>query len=370
MAVTIANTGTFNQTISSPTHTLALTLSAGTNRKAVAMVLLESSVTVTGVTWDGNAMSAVNGATITNATLADIKAYTFYYDIGDGVGTGSKNIVATTSAGTLNATVYGWHLSGAVTGAPEDAQETQWTTTSQTGTLTFTRSNGAAILAAAVDSPASTTWTWSGTATIAERAESNEANYTSACADGIQAASGSATVIANNNNAGAGNKCLVGISVAESAGPTITVQPVAQTKVLTNANTATFSVTATGTGSLAYDWELEDGVASGVYANLANGNGATWTGQTASSCTGTFTAKTLSGRRVRCNVTDDNGTTTSNAVTLTLFDGPQVTTFGPTNGSGVSTATLTCDYVTGVGEAIEVAIVLPDGRLAVTTTTT
>lgn len=153
-------------------------------------------------------------------------------------------------------------------------------------------------------------------------------------------------------------------------GPTITVQPVADTVILTNETTATFSVTATGTGTLLYDWELEDGVASGVYANLANGNGATWTGQTASSCTATLTAKTLSGRRVRCNVTDDNGTTTTNAVALTIFDGPQLTTFPATNGSGVSTATLTCDYVTGTGEAIEVRIPLSDGDVAVTVTTT
>jgi hypothetical protein len=115
---------------------------------------------------------------------------------------------------------------------------------------------------------------------------------------------------------------------------------------------------------------LEDGVGSGVYANLANGNGATWTGQAAASCSATLTAKALSGRRVRCNVTDDNGTTTTNAVALTIWDGPQVTTFPATDGSGVSTATLTSDYVTGVGEAIEVRIPLADGDVAVTVTTT
>jgi hypothetical protein len=153
-------------------------------------------------------------------------------------------------------------------------------------------------------------------------------------------------------------------------GPTITVQPVADTVILSNETSASFSVTATGTGTLLYDWELEDGVGSGVYANLANGNGATWTGQASASCSATLTAKTLTGRRVRCNVTDDNGTTTSSAVALTIWDGPQVTTFPATNGSGVSTATLTSDYVTGVGEAIEVRIPLSDGDVAVTVTTT
>jgi hypothetical protein len=156
----------------------------------------------------------------------------------------------------------------------------------------------------------------------------------------------------------------------EIAGPTITVQPVADTVILSNETSASFSVTATGTGTLLYDWELEDGVGSGVYANLANGNGATWTGQTAASCSAALTAKTLTGRRVRCNVTDDNGTTTTNAVALTIWDGPQVTTFPATDGSGESTATLTSDYVTGVGEAIEVRIPLSDGDVAVTVTTT
>lgn len=154
------------------------------------------------------------------------------------------------------------------------------------------------------------------------------------------------------------------------AGPTITVQPVADTVILTNETTASFSVTATGTGGLTYDWELETGVSSGVYANVADGSGATWTGQAAASLSATLTAKTLTGRRVRCNVTDTNGTTTTNAVALTIYDGPQLTTFPATNASGVSTATLTSDYVTGTGEFVEVAIVLSDGRVAVTTTVT
>tara|TARA_R110000868_G_scaffold112734_1_gene303287 strand:+ start:289 stop:1389 length:1101 start_codon:yes stop_codon:yes gene_type:complete len=154
-------------------------------------------------------------------------------------------------------------------------------------------------------------------------------------------------------------------------GPTINTQPTADTVILTNESTATFTVAATTSGgSLTYDWELETSVGGGVYANLSDGSGATWTGQTAASCSATLTAKTLSGRRVRCNVTDSNGTTTSTAVALTIYDGPQLTTFGPTNGSGVSTATLTCDYVTGVGEAIEVRIPLSDGDVAVTVTTT
>ena len=160
-------------------------------------------------------------------------------------------------------------------------------------------------------------------------------------------------------------------------GPTTTVQPTAETIVLTNENTVSFACTATGTGTVDLTAEIEDGVGSGVYGTLANGSGATWTGLTGTgtssaslSLAGTITAKTLSGRRVRVKQEDDNGTTYSNAVALTIYDGPVITTFPATNGSGVSTSTLTCDYVTGVGEAIEVRIPLSDGDVAVTVTTT
>ena len=69
-----------------------------------------------------------------------------------------------------------------------------------------------------------------------------------------------------------------------------------------------------------------------------------WTGQTAASSVGTFTATTLTGRTVRCNVTDDNGTTTTNAVALTVLNGPVTTaSSSSTNASGVGTLTYTSD---------------------------
>lgn len=136
-----------------------------------------------------------------------------------------------------------------------------------------------------------------------------------------------------------------------ASGPTINTQPSAQTAIISEGGTATFTIAATTSGGpLTYDWELETSVGGGVYANVANGSGGTWTGQAAATLTGTFTATTLSGRRVRCNVTDDNGTTTSTAVTLTVRAGDAIsTTSGTTNGSGVSTITFTSDAVAGNG---------------------
>lgn len=145
-------------------------------------------------------------------------------------------------------------------------------------------------------------------------------------------------------------------------GPAIDTQPTAQTVRLNGESTvtATFTVAATTSGgAMTYDWELEDGVASGVYANLANGSGATWTGQTSTSAVGTFAATTLSGRRVRCNVTDNNGTTTTNAVALTVLAGPVVTaSSSATNGSGVGTlAYHSDDALTTNGELLLTTVV-------------
>jgi hypothetical protein len=150
----------------------------------------------------------------------------------------------------------------------------------------------------------------------------------------------------------------VGVSLTPTVGPTITSQPTAQTARLNGdaTTTATFSVTATGTGGLTYDWELETTVGGGSYANLADGNGATWTGQAAASCVGTFTATTLSGRRVRCNVTDSNGTTTTSAVTLTVLNGPTLSSTSGTVTNGTETFTvLSDDPLTANGEVLLVS---------------
>lgn len=143
--------------------------------------------------------------------------------------------------------------------------------------------------------------------------------------------------------------------LAPSAGPTIDTQPQADT-VLINGDpsraSASFTVAATTSGgALSYQWELETSVGGGVYANVADGSGATWAGATTANLTGTFTAKTLTGRRVRCVVTDSNGSTTTNAVALTVYTGPVLSkASGTTNASGVDTLTITSDYPNADGE--------------------
>ncbi len=123
----------------------------------------------------------------------------------------------------------------------------------------------------------------------------------------------------------AGTQAIWAVSLPPVAGPTITVQPSAQTKVLTNANTATFSCTATGTGTVDLTAEIETSAGSGTFTTLANGSDATWTGLTATgsasasaTTVGTFTAKTQTGKKIRFKADDDNGTSYSNEVLLTL----------------------------------------------------
>ena len=93
--------------------------------------------------------------------------------------------------------------------------------------------------------------------------------------------------------------------------PVITSFPVNQT--VTEGETATFSVTATGSGTLTYRWE-EDG------ADVAGG-----TGGTTASYTTLATEFADNGAEFTCVVTNDGGSVTSNAATLTVNPAPPKT---------------------------------------------
>jgi len=352
--------------------TASIALASGTGRKLVVCSVIENaSATVNTLTFDAESCTRF----VDNDRFTGVAQSWFYFDIPDAKSAANYDLVFDFSAGSIRHSWTGWVTQGDTVGEPRKV-----TATSGTGVATVAASiatvSGDVLLTVVSNSGAGTTDDFpapnptSSEVTFLARSETTGAGTTVCRNDAVADATETVTVTWTQDGTTNQRQMYLINTTPLAAGPTITVQPVADTVILSNANTATFSVTATGTGSLSYDWELEDGVGSGVYANLANGNGATWTGQASASCSATLTAKTLTGRRVRCNVTDDNGTTTTNAVALTIWDGPQVTTFPATNGSGVSTATLTSDYVTGVGEAIEVRIPLADGDVAVTVTTT
>jgi hypothetical protein len=155
------------------------------------------------------------------------------------------------------------------------------------------------------------------------------------------------------------------------AGPTITVQPVADVGIISNGQSTVYTGTATGTTISAFTWEVDGSPIAdgGVYDIVTTGIG---TGSASSTLTITRTDKTGTPFDINFDVTDANGTTASNTVTDTWWTGPVVTTFPATDGDGESTATLTSDFITedNPGTAIEVRIPLADGDVTVTVTTT
>jgi hypothetical protein len=94
------------------------------------------------------------------------------------------------------------------------------------------------------------------------------------------------------------------------SGPTITAQPTNVTKF--TSETANFSVTATGSGTLTYQWKVStDG---STYNNVSTGSGGT---------TDSYTTATLgyldNADYYKCNVTDSGGNTDSDAALLTVL---------------------------------------------------
>ncbi|TMQ25662.1 MAG: hypothetical protein E6K65_16290, partial [Nitrospirae bacterium] len=104
--------------------------------------------------------------------------------------------------------------------------------------------------------------------------------------------------------------------------PTITSQPANQT--VTAGQTATFSVTASGTAPLGYQW---------------NKNGAAISGANSASYTTPPTTTADNGAQFTVVVSNSAGSTTSNAATLTLNPPPQFTLTVSETGLGSGTVT-------------------------------
>jgi hypothetical protein len=111
-----------------------------------------------------------------------------------------------------------------------------------------------------------------------------------------------------NQNVTAGTTDLTGVNFTASGtvvAPTITTQPASQT--VTAGQTATFSVVASGTAPLSYQWQK---------------NGATIAGATSASYTTPAATTSDSGSTFDVVVSNSAGTVTSNAATLTANPAP------------------------------------------------
>ncbi|MDD1748380.1 MAG: immunoglobulin domain-containing protein [Methanothrix sp.] len=108
-------------------------------------------------------------------------------------------------------------------------------------------------------------------------------------------------VVSNSAGSVTSNAATLTVVSTSSTPPSITSQPTNKTVVA--GQTATFSITATGTPPLYYQWQK---------------NGSNITGATSSSYTTPATALADSGSTFRCVVHNSVGSVTSNAATLTV----------------------------------------------------
>lgn len=95
-----------------------------------------------------------------------------------------------------------------------------------------------------------------------------------------------------------------------AAGPSITAQPGDQSILL--GQTAVFSVAATSSGSITYQWQVSTDRGA-TFNNVTHGSGGTTSSYTTATTNDSEAANIY---QYRCNVTDSNGTTTSGVATL------------------------------------------------------
>ena len=146
---------------------------------------------------------------------------------------------------------------------------------------------------------------------------------------------GSTFTVTVSNAAGSQPSNTATLTVTAAAvAPTITTQPQSQT--VTAGSTATFSVVATGTASLSYQWSK---------------NTVPISGATNSSYTTPATVSTDNGSTFTVKVTNAAGSQTSNAATLTVNPASGVTVTLSPSRAGVTTAVGTIFTATVTGTA-------------------
>lgn len=229
---------------------------------------------------------------------------------------GGSNIVVTATVANGNQRAYregyGIVLEGQA-GEPDPRSLAPVTATEPTtGALSFsfTRSGNGTLVAAATSVASLPGFTPTGGALLIDTL-STPANYGA----GMYKAVSGASPQTITSTGGQATYLMNGIALAfndpPSGGtaPTITDEPDPQT--VTEGATANFTVAATGTGTLTYQWQVDTG--SG-FANVSNGTGGTTT-----SYTTIATTLAMDGYEYRCVVTGDTAPpATSTAALLTV----------------------------------------------------
>ena len=242
------------------------------------------SVTATGTgtlayQWKKNSV-AISGATsssyTTPATLASDNGATF-----------AVTITSASGSVTSNAATLTVNAPPSITGQP----------TSQTVNIGL----GATFSVSAAGT-ATLTYQWNKAGAAISGATS--ASYTTPATVASDSGAQFTVTVTNAYGSVTSNAATLTVNVP----PTISGQPASQTVVV--GQTATFSVTATGTGTLAYQWKK---------------NSVAISGATSSSYTTPATLATDNGATFAVTITSASGSVTSNAATLTVNAPPSIT---------------------------------------------
>src|SRR5437588_661426 len=181
-------------------------------------------------------------------------------------------------------------------------------TTSNAATLTVNAAATAPTITVVAAGTAPLGYQWQKNGTAISRATS--ASYTTPATTSSD--NGAKFVVVVSNSAGSVTSNAATLTVSATAvAPTITTQPANQT--VTVGQTATFTVVATGTTPLGYQWQK---------------NGTAIRGATSASYTTPATTSTDNGAQFRVVVSNVAGNVTSNAATLTVNAAGTMPQFG------------------------------------------
>jgi hypothetical protein len=246
-----------------------------------------------------------NGSPITGATS---RSYTTPATISTDNGSAFQ-VVVSNSAGSVTSTAATLTVSPAVVTPTITTQPVNQTVTAgQTATFSVV-ANGTA--------PLSYQWQKNG----ANIGGATSASYTTPATASADNGSTFQVVVSNSKGSTTSNAATLSVTSAAVA-PTITTQPASQT--VTVGQTATFSVAASGTAPLSYQWQK---------------NGANISGATAASYTTPATTSADSGSTFKVLVSNAAGSATSNPATLTVTSDttpPTVSMTSPSSGATLS----------------------------------
>lgn len=297
---------------------LGTTLTAGISTSATACTMVNSYVGGVTAPESGTAISKTacfSSASASGYTTVPMSTTTFVnvtagtHDLR--LAAGSALIDAGTTDATVTTGIYGttrpqgtsYDVGAFEYAAPLSAPAI----TTQPSSATVSDGGSAAFTAAASGNP-TPTYQWSVSAdsgsTWSAISGATSASYTaSALTIGD---SGKQFRCVATNSQGSATTSAATLTV-NAAAPTITTHPASQSVVVPA--TATFTVAATGTAPLSYQWQSRAD------------SGATWaavSGATASSYTTGVTTTGDTGKQFRCVITNSGGSATSNAATLTV----------------------------------------------------